>query len=234
MEVRTQGPLVKIGKRTKRISLQRFLLSKVIYEPRQVRLSEWSCLFENQLWLERKCLADEGFFRKFADDVFTLSHYLKESDLKGLIQSNIVKFSTKVRNNLSSFLVPERNYPQWKSRFGGRFTFHPEVLDRELSEFYRPSGHKPRRTMGIGYRDKGSRRKPEDGSPDWREVASVTSSSNDIEEEIKNARDFKDIERVFVKTFPKEDWSAYYAGKRNSVSAKHPETVKGKKATTEG
>lgn len=233
MEVKFQGPLVKIGKKTKRISLQRFLLSRIVYEPDQVKLSEWVCLFENQLWLERKCLNDQGFFRKFADSVFALSHYLKESDLQGLFRSNKLKFSTKIKNNLSSFLVPERNYSQWKSRFSGRFSFHPNILNKELSDFYQPRRSFPKRMMGIGYRDKGSRRNlAKDGSPDWRDVASVSDSKPQWEKELDNAECLEDIERVFVKVFPETDFGAYFANKASRVSANDTETTKREEAKT--
>lgn len=230
MEVKPHGSLVKIGKKTKRVSLQRFLLTKVVFEPKQVKLADWVCLFENQIWLERKCFSDKDFYMKYVDDVFTLSHILKKSDLKGLLRPNISKFSAEVRNSLSSFLVPERNYPQWKSRFGGRFSFHPEVLDKELSEFYKPRKQPSQRRMGIGYRDKGSRRDlAKDGSPDWRDVASVTPPNFDYKKEIQDARTFKDIERVFVKVFPDQDWGSYFAGKSSPVSADSPETTEREK-----
>jgi hypothetical protein len=226
----TMGSLIKIGKKTKRISLQRFLLTKLVIEPTRFRLSDWVCLYENQLWLERKCLQDQNFFRKFSDDVFTTSYLMKESDLKGLLQSSKTKFSLRIKNNLSSFLVPARNYTQWKKRFSGRFSFHPEVLDKELKDFYSSRKPKPKRSIGIGYRDKGSRRNlAKDGSPDWRDVASISPPSFDYVKEIQDAKDFKDIERVFVKCFPDQDWSAYFAGKNSSVFASNPETTFGAK-----
>lgn len=229
MNVKPSDPLIRIGKKTKRISLHRFLISKIVYEGEQVRLAEWTCLYENQLWLERKCLKDRNFFNKFADDVFTLSHLMKECDLQGLLRPNKSRFSTRIRNTMQSFLIPKRNYSQWRARFSGRFSFNPQTLNREINEYYNSKQPPPKRSMGIGYRDKGSRRNlAKDGSPDWRDVASAQEPGLDYEKEIKDARVFSDIERVFVKTFPDENWGHYFAGKRPDVSAKDPEGTDGK------
>lgn len=225
--------LVKIGKKTKRISLQRFLLSKCVYEPDRIVLQDLVCLYENQLWLERKSLKDPNFFRKFSDNVFTISFLLKEADLKSFNNLIIRRFSKRIRARLQDFLVPERHYLQWKKRFSGRFSLQPNILNRmvpsELTNKVNPT-----RSIGIGYRDKGSRRNlAKDGSPDWREVASVSEDNNDWRKELKDAKDFKDIERIFFKIFPDEDWGAYFAEKTSSVSAESSETTQRSKAKAE-
>jgi hypothetical protein len=230
-----QPSLVKIGKKTKRVSLQRYLTTKIVIEPERVSEADMVCLFENQLWLERKCLQDRNFFRKYSDSVYTLSFFLKEADLRRFNLPILVQFSKRIKPSLIDFLVPARHYPQWKSRFCGRFSFNPNILDKGLSAYFLSKKLPPKRSMGTGYRDKGSRRNlAKDGSPDWREVASALSSAEWWEKEIDDATDLKDIERVLFRVFPDVDWSSYVVGKNTAVSADNPETVKREKAAGEG
>lgn len=229
-----QTSLVKIGKKTKRVSLQRYLTTKIAYEPEQISEADLVCLYENQLWLERKCLQDRNFFRKYCDNVFTLSHILKEADLKRFNLPILVRFSNRLKARMIDFLVPVRHYSQWKHRFSGRFSYNPNILDKEVADFFRNKKLPPKRTMGVGYRDKGSRRNlAKDGSPDWREVSSAFSSDEWWKKEIEDAQNIKDIERVFFRCFPKVDWPAYVA-ENTDVSARNPETTEGAEATGEG
>jgi hypothetical protein len=225
--------LVKIGKRTKRVSLQRFLCTKVVLEPGRINEADMTCLFENQLWLERKCFKDRNFFEKYKDKVFTLSKILKEVDLRGFNQSSSLKrFSEKLQSSLDDFLVPARNYGQWKSRFSGCFQFNPLTLNKELGDFYLTKKLPPKRSMGIGYRDKGSRRNLAiDGSPDWREVSSAFPEEW-WEKEIENAESVEDIEWTFFRLFHKEYRHAFE--RDTSVSADSTETTKREETKGEG
>lgn len=221
-----QPTLVKIGKKTKRVSLTRYILSKVVYEPGAISEADVVCLFENQLWLERKCLQDRNFYRKFSDKVFTLSYFLKEADLKGFNRkSSLKRFSDRIQTTLFDLLVPKRNYPQWKQRFSGRFSFNPQSLNSELRDYYLKTKTPAKRVVGIGYRDKGSRRNlAKDGSPDWREIASANLPGG-WKRDLYEAETIKDVERLFVKLFPDQDWDRYIARKYSNVSANSTETT---------
>lgn len=229
-----QTSLVKIGKKTKRVSLQRYLTTKIAFEPEQVSEADLVCLYENQLWLERKSLQDQNFFRKYCDNVFTLSHILKEADLKSFNLPILVKFSNRLKSRMIDFLVPARHYSQWKHRFSGRFSLNPNVLDKDVMDHFRNKKLPAKRTMGVGYRDKGSRRNlAKDGSPDWREVASANCQSEWWEKELEDAQDRKDLLRLFFRLFPNEDWPAHVA-RITDVSADDPETTYREEATGEG
>jgi hypothetical protein len=200
MQKAFEPQLIKVGKKTKRVSLQRYLLSRIVYETEKVKEAEIVCLFENQLWLEQKSFKDLNFFRKFCKEIFLISKLLKEVDLRSFDARNINRLSSRIEKQLPCFLIPVRNYAQWKSRFSGRFTFNPQTLNKELQEFYRNNPPEPERVRG--YRDKGSKRDlAKDGSPTWQEVSAVTPLEN-YEREIQNAKTYEDIVFTFAKIFP--------------------------------
>lgn len=142
-----------------------------------------SVLFQNQLWLERKCTFDEMFNKKYGSAVFALSQILKETNLsRGLSPGAVKTLKQKILQNLDDFIYPKRNLLQIELL----------VLKSFESKPYKPQGTSTKllplkRFIGIGYRDKGTARKPEiDGSPSWQEVASHVSYLETRIEEIKN------------------------------------------------
>lgn len=162
--------LIVIGKKVKRISLQRFLLSKFLFEGRKIQEQDIVCLFENQIWLESRCLRDSRFYKKFGREVFSLSNLLKNQDAEEISEKSIIRVSKRLTLSCPEFLVPKRNYEQWKSRFAGSFHLNP-ILDKEIRDHYNPKVP-PERRVGVGYRDKGSKRNlAKDGSPDWTEIS---------------------------------------------------------------
>jgi hypothetical protein len=227
-----QKVLIKIGKKTKRISLQRYLLSKVIYETDKVELKDIVCLYENQLWLESQSLRDRNFFRKFGNEIYSLSFYLKEADLKGLNRKALRKFSMRIKDEFQGFVVPKRNYSQWKQRFSGRFHLNPKVLEKDFSDVYLKRKSPPKRAIGIGYRDKGSRRNlAKDGSPSWQEVNSATPGIPKWKKDLDNVETIEDIQRIFVEIFPDQDWPRYFAEKRSKSFARDSEKADRQEAT---
>jgi hypothetical protein len=223
--------LVKIGKKTKRISLQRYLLTKVLLEPGKVSEADLVCLYENQLWLESKSLKDINFFRKFSETVFTVSGILKECDLRSFKLKNLRRLATRLTEFCPETLVPERNYPQWKQRFSGRFVFNPQALDRELMEETKNNPPRPQRIKG--YRDKGSKRDlAKDGSPSWQEI-DASDPKEDWERRIDEARDIKDIEFVFCNLFP-ESRKSQDRRFHTTVSSEIEEETDREEATVQG
>lgn len=160
---------VVIGRRVKRVSLQRYLWSKIVYEPEKVTIRHLYALFINQIWLENKASSDVEFRTKFEKTLEVSSMILKELNLsRGFDFSNLNNLAGKVRSRLESFLVPHRNFGQWKSRFDSTVVLSfQQQLGTDLRKV------PPKKYIGKGYGDKGTAKKPElDGSPSWQEVAS--------------------------------------------------------------
>jgi len=177
---------VLISKKVKRISLQRYLLSKIAYGDK-IGFREIGGLFLNQLWLEQKATSDKQFNQKFKKILEISSSILRQLNVsRGLSDSTIANLRKNIIHQLENFLVPRRNYAQWKMKFDSSV----------LLKSPKPSGVLTKtlpaeRYIGIGYRDKGTAKKPEiDGSPSWQEVAqsnqALDSRMKEIQYELQN------------------------------------------------
>lgn len=181
--MKISAPSVSIGRRVKRISLQRFLLAKICYETYKVDGRDIVALYINQLWLESKCLSDRQFSNKFNLLVGPLGELLSTADLSN--RSKVLTFRSTIIKRLQAYIVPERNYAQWKSKFAGSYELvRPKESGVETKKLPQ------QRYIGIGYRDKGTAKNPaEDGSPSWQEVAvSAENRRINLDEIIKDIR----------------------------------------------
>lgn len=160
--------MVRISPKVKRIYLQRFLLSKFVYFKERLELRDLCCLFENQLWLEQKCLTDPDFSSKFGKDLETLSKILKEINFRTeTTDRTITKFARRLKDSLPGLLLPRRNYLEAEKKCNGSFQL-ADAKPTGVSKKRIP----PKAYIGIGYRDKGSAKNvAKDGSPSWQEVA---------------------------------------------------------------
>lgn len=175
---------VTISKKVKRVSLQRYLWSRIAFDDHPATFRILAGLMINQLWLEQKASKDKEFKNKFKQVLETSSTLLKELNLsRGFSEKALKRLSTKSQKELEGFLVPRRNYAQWKQRFDSSV-----VLIRQKPLGVNTKQLKPERYIGIGYRDKGTAKIPaEDGSPSWQEVAqSDRYLKHQIEKEMKN------------------------------------------------
>lgn len=185
------APSVTIGRRVKRISLQRFLLAKICYETDKVDGRDIVALYYNQLWLESKCLSDRQFSSKFNLMVGPLGELLSTADLTD--RSKVLTFRSTIIKRLQAYIVPERNYAQWKSKFAGSYELvQPKASGTETKKLPQ------QRYIGIGYRDKGTAKNPaEDGSPSWQEVAVSAENRrlkiDEIQEAIQHAKDIDEL-----------------------------------------
>lgn len=186
--------VVKYSRRVKRISLHRFLLSKFVFEPERITLQDLFALYDNQVWLERKCSSDFDFSKKFGKSLEEISMILKEINLsRGFNFQAIPRISHIVKTKLQGFIIPARNYKDFKKRFGGLFSLRTLKPAEEANK-----GLPAKRIIGIGYRDKGTAREPaKDGSPSWQEISSRGGQIALAKERIKNAKNFTQIIRVF-------------------------------------
>lgn len=160
---------VWISPKAKRVHLQRFLLSKLVFFRHEFVLRDLCCLFENQLWLEQKCLSDPVFSQKFGKSLEVLSKNLKEINFKTRKTDRaIVRLSEKLKTQVPELILPKRNYYDAKSRTNGLFQLQDPKPYGIASKMATPTAR-----IGKGYRDKGSARDlAKDGSPSWQEVAS--------------------------------------------------------------
>lgn len=162
-------------------------------------------LFENQLWLERKCQTDQDFSKKFGNALREISSILKGVNLRrDLSIQSLRRISSEFHQNLEDFLVPTRNYKSFKSRFAGSF----QILPAKQPGI--PVGAlPPRKVIGKGYGDKGTLKdEARDGSPSWQEVAVAKCNPDlqEIEEILSECKTSEDICWLFANLFrePKE------------------------------
>ena len=160
--------VVQIHKRTKRITLQRFLISKIAYGE-DFSLIELAALFHNQLWLQTKCQVDPHFKVKFGMTLEVIASFLKECNFsRGLQPATISRMKAKALTLEGDFLIPKRNLPNLEAQLRNSIS----------TKWRKPEGVEvsklpPKQHVGKGYRDHGTAQKPEiDGSPSWQEVGS--------------------------------------------------------------
>lgn len=158
---------VRISAKAKRITLQRWLLGRLVFDTEEFSLTDLCCLFENQLWLERKVQTDPDFNQKFGKSLEDLSIIMKEINFKMEYSDRaLLRFRNKVKE-MEDFVLPSRNYFSLRPTMKGLFSLEPSSpMGKSLKQI------PPKARIGIGYRDKGSARDlAYDGSPKWQEVA---------------------------------------------------------------
>lgn len=164
--------VVQIHRRTKRITLQRFLVSKIAYG-KDFSLVELAAIFHNQLWLQMKCSTDIHFREKFGDSLEELAKILKSCNFsRGLTPGATSKMRQQLLAQEWDFLIPQRNLPNLEAQLRNSIT----------TKWRKPEGVEinklpPKSFIGKGYRDHGTAPSPEkDGSPSWQEVGSEFSN----------------------------------------------------------
>jgi hypothetical protein len=158
---------VRISAKAKRVTLQRWLLARVLYDTEEFGLPDLCCLFENQIWLERKVQTDSEFHLKFGKPLEDLSVLLKEINFRMEFTNRaLLRFRDRLKI-LEGFILPRRNYVSLRPQMKGLFSLEPSTpLGKSMKSI------PPAARIGIGYRDKGSARDlAHDGSPRWQEVA---------------------------------------------------------------
>jgi hypothetical protein len=127
-------------------------------------------LFLNHIDLQEKADREMDFCQKFGSDLESVSIILKGINLThGVSLRSLTVMSEKVKVVLSHYIVPRRNFEDFKLRFHNSY----HLIFRE------PQGVPtdtlpPKRWIGVGYRDKGSAKdKAIDASPSWQSVATV-------------------------------------------------------------
>lgn len=150
----------------RRITLQRFLVTRLVKFPGTFTLMETLCLYDNLLWCNAKREVDPHFREKFGVPLEVLTNVLKRMRIGNRL-SNLRRVSEELKRVLpQGFLYPERNISQIQKALRDAVF----VIDGELGK---PNSSQPPRTfIGKGYRDHGCLKDTAwDGSPSWQEVA---------------------------------------------------------------
>jgi len=173
----TKGYKVLIKKGVNRYKLFRFLCSKVILDEEGIHLDEFLCLFE--LYFQLTESKDPNF----------------EENLNNLRNEGFLEF---IRKFQQTKIFPYQ--PKVETR--GKFRELAVAVSYDSRSYWRIKGQNrnkdfrlifkdvlfPRKApakayIGIGYKDKGSRREPAlDGSPKWQEVATYFANLESAED----------------------------------------------------
>lgn len=169
-----EGYTVKIKKGTKRTTLFRFLLAKLVYDPEEgLHLDEFLVLWNLGQELEEISLRDDLFKSKWDD--FLLKAHLILAEVDSREFPIRLQFSENQRAELIEFLG--EHFPRPEAYFGLKG-------NRELRSSYsilfgsqvKPQYLRQKRFVGVGYKDHGMHRDlARDGSPTWKEVSHVVS-----------------------------------------------------------
>lgn len=162
------GVRVTYKKGLRRITLQRYLASRLAHEPEAVTFAEILVLYDNLIWLLEKAIIDPDFRRVFSEDLESLADLLRKTVIsESTFKSSLQGLSLGIRTRCSGFLLPKRNLAGVARHVSGHFHVLPYRGDGIPTKELRPKAY-----IGVGYKDKGSRRDPAyDGSPSWQEVA---------------------------------------------------------------
>jgi len=158
---------VIIGRKVRRITLLRYLVTKVVYEMDEIELRDvlavYSCMLDVQNLAER----DPTFNQKFGSTLEVLAKLLKGVKFTKFDLKNLKQLRKALANTPPEFLYPKRNLAQIKAKVGGTYSLSllksTGIETRKLP---------PKLYIGKGYSDKGTARNPAyDGSPNWQQVA---------------------------------------------------------------
>jgi hypothetical protein len=180
----SKGYKVLIRRGVNRYKLFRFFVSKVIHDEEGLHLDEFILLFE--LFFEFDRMEDPNF----KGNLTNLRNYCFLQFLKELQKNKIFPYQPqeetrkKWKDFTPSVAYSERAYFRIKGQNRNR-DFRLVMKDTLL-----PRRIPAKPYIGIGYKDKGSRRDSAvDGSPKWQEVATYNSNR---ESELETLRTFPD------------------------------------------
>jgi hypothetical protein len=178
-----RGYKVSIKAGTKQITLLRNLLAGVLYEPGGAGIEDFLVIYELLNTAQNKVDKDESFRKKYGEWLITVHNTL--TDWKPSVFPFKPRSVHRDVQALKPYLPSKQAYFGWKLN-PVRAQSASIRLRNPLLPGPRPT--EPRR-VGVGYRDKGSRRDPaEDASPSWQEVA----AANSLEERLLILRVLKD------------------------------------------
>jgi len=170
----TKGYSMKLRAGTKKVTLLRFLLAKMVYGKEGEGLSVEEYLALMELFFGLEGTQDPNLTRKWSVSFEKLS-----SLIPGLAQIKEfpIVLTSESREAMVEFFREDPILPSQHAFYGlmGHRELRNSFRIQFKSQWIPPK--KVERYIGVGYKDKGSRRFPElDGSPSWQEVARVISN----------------------------------------------------------
>jgi len=177
-----RGYKMIIKKGTKRVTLLRFLLSKMIFGEDGISIEEYLCLFH--LYFDLIEITEEKFVQSHSSDlekVGIILNCLTSCTVFPLILSEESK--DKVITLLERFLPTRREFFGLKGQRDLRLSFRIVLNDTLV-----PRKIPQKAFIGVGYKDKGTRRNTAyDGSPGWQIVSSYFANLEREAEELDSS-----------------------------------------------
>lgn len=159
--------VVIISKKAKKITLLRYLLSKIVYETEKVAVRDILTLFQCILEVQDLAQRDPNFNEKFGLALEATSSLLKGVRFRKFDPKTLNALRKAILNVPEGFLYPQRNLSSVAMKVEGLYSL---TIYRQLGK--RTKLLPPKLYVGKGYNDKGTARNPAfDGSPSWQEVA---------------------------------------------------------------
>jgi len=175
------GYKMLIKKGTSRITLLRFLLAKLVYSMEGLSIEEFLCVFH--LYYDLTEMSDPLFNAKWKSFLEGVKDIL--DDISGEKEFP-VQIQQDVQINLDFF---EGKFPTKREFFGlsGQRDLR-RSFRLVLNDTLVPQKKPLVRYIGVGYKDKGTRRNlAEDGSPGWKEIGTYFSNLEREAEELDSS-----------------------------------------------
>jgi len=181
----TKGYTVRLKAGTKKVPLLRFLLAKMVYGREHEGLSVDEYLVFMELLFDLLDSKDPNIEKKWGKSLVGLTLLLPAmSELKEFP----VVLDERSRKHLIGMFREDPILPNPEAFFGllGNRDMRNSFRVQFNSSWIPPK--RIERYIGVGYKDKGSRRFPEfDGSPSWQRVATVFANQEREQEEALTA-----------------------------------------------
>jgi len=172
-KVTNAGTRVVYKRKIRRITLQRLLLSRIVWKIEEVTFDEILVIYDNLLNLMELSEKDPSFREKYGSTLEVLAKFLKSLNLQNSEPKNLAEILYRQFRLpiYASFIIPRRNLSTVEKHMCNSYRLLPTLQNPGIPTKALP----PKRWIGIGYRDKGSARNSAiDGNPSWQEVAMST------------------------------------------------------------
>lgn len=168
------GYTVKFRRNTKLITIVRFLLAKLVYDPEGLHIDDFLALYE----AVNKCLdhRDPHFQQKWQNWLITVLQLLNQVGQSRVWPLRVTTLSKKLQDHLVPFLPGQSAYYGYKKTHNIASGYVITVRNPLIATPKLP----PPRFIGVGYKDKGTRRDPAiDGTFPWQYYAGDRTSYDD-------------------------------------------------------
>jgi hypothetical protein len=180
----TKGYTMKLRAGTKKVTLFRFLLAKLVHGKEEQGLSLEEFLVFHELYVQLLDSRDPLFVQKWETSLGKVSQIMVAT--AGFSEFPVI-LDTESRDKIRELLGDDLLLPSPEAYFGlmGNRDLRTSFRIQFRSQWVPPK--RVERYIGVGYKDKGTRRAPElDGSPSWQRVATVLSNRDREAEESRS------------------------------------------------